>query len=145
MLGNLGRCDRVLVPHPSYPYHIYGAIIAGADIRSVRMTPGVDFFPEAERAIRELIPKPMMRVLGSPSNPTAMCVDLEFFKRIVALAKRHDITLVHDLAYADIIDTSTRMRPDLIICGELSVHNAVPMVRLLHTGHDGMMMTRHAN
>ena len=50
-----------------------------------------------------------------------------------------------DLVYADIIDTSTRMRPDLIICGELSVHNAVPMVRLLNTGHDGMMMTVHAN
>jgi len=102
MLATLERGDTVLVPNPSYPIHIYGAIIAGADIRSVRMTPGVDFFAEAERAIRELIPKPRMLVLGFPSNPTAMCVELEFFERIVALAKRHDIIVVHDLAYADI-------------------------------------------
>ena len=102
MLATLERGDTVLVPNPSYPIHIYGAIIAGADIRSVRMTPGIDFFEETERAIRELIPKPKMLVLGFPSNPTAMCVDLEFFERIVALAKRHDILVVHDLAYADI-------------------------------------------
>ncbi len=102
MLATLERGDTVLVPNPSYPIHIYGAIIAGADIRSVRMTPGVDFFAEAERAIRELIPKPKMLVLGFPSNPTAMCVELDFFERIVALAKRHDILVVHDLAYADI-------------------------------------------
>src|SRR5471030_746449 len=102
MLATLDRGDTVLVPNPSYPIHIYGAIIAGADIRSVRMTTGVDFFEEAERAIRELIPKPKMLVLGFPSNPTAMCVDLEFFERIVALAKKHDILVVHDLAYADI-------------------------------------------
>src|SRR5450759_3821616 len=57
MLATLDRGDTVLVPDPSYPIHIYGAIIAGADIRSVRMTPGVDFFAEAERAIRELILK----------------------------------------------------------------------------------------
>ena len=102
MLATLERGDTVLVPNPSYPIHIYGAIIAGADIRSVRMTPGVDFFEETERAIRELIPKPRMLVLGFPSNPTAMCVELEFFERIVELAKRHDIMVVHDLAYADI-------------------------------------------
>jgi alanine-synthesizing transaminase len=102
MLATLERGDTVLVPNPSYPIHIYGAIIAGADIRSVRMTPGVDFFAEAERAIRELIPKPKMLVIGFPSNPTAMCVDLGFFERVVELARRHDICVVHDLAYADI-------------------------------------------
>jgi len=102
MLATLERGDTVLVPNPSYPIHIYGAIIAGADIRSVRMTPGVDFFAEAERAIRELIPKPKMLVIGFPSNPTAMCVELEFFERVIALAKAHDILVVHDLAYADI-------------------------------------------
>ena len=102
MLATLERGDTVLVPNPSYPIHIYGAIIAGADIRSVRMTPGVDFFAELERAIRELIPKPKLLVIGFPSNPTAMCVDLDFFERVIALAKRHDIYVVHDLAYADI-------------------------------------------
>jgi alanine-synthesizing transaminase len=102
MLATLDRGDTVLVPNPSYPIHIYGAVIAGADIRSVRMTPGVDFFAELERAIRESIPKPKMMVLGFPSNPTAQCVDLDFFERIVALARQHDILVVHDLAYADI-------------------------------------------
>ncbi len=103
MLATLDRGDTVLVPNPSYPIHIYGAIIAGADIRSVRMTPGVDFFAELERAIRESFPKPKMMVLGFPSNPTAQCVDLPFFERVVALAKQHDIFVVHDLAYADIV------------------------------------------
>jgi len=103
MLATLDRGDTVLVPNPSYPIHIYGAIIAGADIRSVRMTPGVDFIAEVERAIRELIPKPKMLIIGFPSNPTAMCVELEFFERIVALAREHDIMVVHDLAYADIV------------------------------------------
>ena len=103
MLATLDRGDTVLVPNPSYPIHIYGAIIAGADIRSVRMTPGVDFIAEVERAIRELIPKPKMLIIGFPSNPTAMCVELEFFERVVALAREHDIMVVHDLAYADIV------------------------------------------
>jgi alanine-synthesizing transaminase len=103
MLATLDRGDTVLVPNPSYPIHIYGAIIAGADIRSVRMTPEVDFFEELARAIRESIPKPKMMVLGFPSNPTARCVDLPFFERVVALARAHDILVVHDLAYADIV------------------------------------------
>ncbi|MFF7397071.1 alanine transaminase [Achromobacter sp. NPDC008082] len=102
MLATLDRGDTVLVPNPSYPIHIYGAVIAGANIRSVRMTPGVDFFEELERAVRESFPKPKMMVLGFPSNPTAQCVDLSFFERVVALAKEHDILVVHDLAYADI-------------------------------------------
>src|SRR5213592_415149 len=103
MLACLERGDTVLVPNPSYPIHIYGAIIAGADIRSVRMTPGVDFIAELERAIRELIPKPKMLVIGFPSNPTAHCVDLGFFERVIALAREYDILVVHDLAYADIV------------------------------------------
>ena len=102
MLATLDRGDTVLVPNPSYPIHIYGAIIAGADIRSVRMTGEVDFFEELERAIRESLPRPKMMILGFPSNPTAQCVDLHFFERVVALAKEHDILVVHDLAYADI-------------------------------------------
>src|SRR5215212_6441651 len=83
MLACLERGDTVLVPNPSYPIHIYGAIIAGADIRSVRITPGVDFFAELERAIRELTPKPKMLVIG--------------------IAREHNILVVHDLAYADIV------------------------------------------
>ena len=102
MLATLDAGDTVLVPNPSYPIHIWGAVIAGANIRSVRMTPGVDFFEELERAVRESYPKPKMMILGFPSNPTAQCVELEFFERVVALARQHDILVVHDLAYADI-------------------------------------------
>jgi len=103
MLACLERGDTVLVPNPSYPIHIYGAIIAGADIRSIPMTPGVDFCAELERAIRELIPRPKMLVMGFPSNPTAQCVEREFFERVVAIAREHEILVVHDLAYADIV------------------------------------------
>ena len=103
MLATLDRGDTVLVPNPSYPIHIYGAIIAGAEIRSVRMTDDTDFFEELQRAIRECTPKPKMMILGFPSNPTARCVELDFFERVVALAKQHDILVVHDLAYADIV------------------------------------------
>jgi alanine-synthesizing transaminase len=102
MLATLDRGDTVLVPNPSYPIHIYGAVIAGANIRSVPMTPGLDFFEELERAVRESIPKPKMMILGFPSNPTAQCVELSFFERVIALAKEHNIWVVHDLAYADI-------------------------------------------
>ncbi len=102
MLATLDRGDTVLVPNPSYPIHIYGAVIAGANIRSVPMTPGLDFFEEIDRAVRECIPKPKMMILGFPSNPTAQCVELSFFERVIALAKEHNILVVHDLAYADI-------------------------------------------
>jgi alanine-synthesizing transaminase len=103
MLATLDRGDTVLVPDPSYPIPIYGAVIAGADVRSVPMAPDVDFFGELEKAIRGSYPKPKMIVLGFPSNPTAQCVELDFFERVVALAKKHDIFVVHDLAYADIV------------------------------------------
>jgi alanine-synthesizing transaminase len=103
MLATMDRGDTALVPNPSYPIHIYGAIIAGADIRSVRSTDDVDFFEELERAIKESLPKPKMIILGFPSNPTAKCVDLPFFERVIALAKEHGIYVVHDLAYADLV------------------------------------------
>ena len=103
MLATCDRGDTVLVPNPSYPIHIYGSIIAGADVRSVRMGPGIDFFSEFERAVTETTPKPKLMILGFPSNPTAQCVDLDFFEKRVALAKKHGVYIVHDLAYADIV------------------------------------------
>ena len=102
MLATLDRGDTVLVPNPSYPIHIYGPVIAGADITQVPLIPGVDFFDELERAIRMRIPKPKMLIINFPANPTAQCVELDFFERIVALAKEYGIYVVHDLAYADI-------------------------------------------
>lgn len=82
MLATLDHGDTVLVPNPSYPIHIYGAVIAGAQVRSVPLVEGVDFFNELERAIRESYPKPKMMILGFPSNPTAQCVELEFFEKL---------------------------------------------------------------
>jgi alanine-synthesizing transaminase len=102
-LATLDRGDTVLVPNPSYPIHIYGPVIAGADIHQVPLHPGVDFFDELERAIRHSIPKPKMLILNFPANPTAQCVELPFFERIVALAREYGIYVVHDLAYADIV------------------------------------------
>lgn len=103
MLATCDRGDTVLVPNPSYPIHIYGSIIAGADVRSVRMGPGIDFFSEFERAVTETTPKPKLMILGFPSNPTAQCVDIDFFEKLVGLAKKHGVYIVHDLAYADIV------------------------------------------
>lgn len=103
MLATLDAGDTVLVPNPSYPIHIYGAVIAGAQVRSVPLVSGVDFFIELERAIRESIPTPKMMIFGFPSNPTAQCVELDFFERVITLAKQYGILVVHDLAYADIV------------------------------------------
>jgi len=102
MLATLDHGDTVLVPNPSYPIHIYGAVIAGAQVRSVPLVAGVDFFNELERAIRESYPKPKMMILGFPSNPTAQCVELDFFERVITLAKQYNVLVIHDLAYADI-------------------------------------------
>ncbi len=101
-LATLGRGDTVLVPNPSYPIHIYGPVIAGADIRQVQLTPDVDFFAELEHTIKLSFPKPKMLILNFPANPTAQCVDLPFFEKIIALAREHGIWVVNDLAYADI-------------------------------------------
>jgi alanine-synthesizing transaminase len=102
-LATLDRGDAVLVPNPSYPIHIYGPVISGADIRHVPMVPGVDFFEELEKAIKDSYPKPKFLICCFPSNPTTQCVELSFFERLVALAREHDIYVVHDLAYADIV------------------------------------------
>lgn len=99
----VGPGDAVLVPNPSYPIHPYGFVIAGADIRHVPIVPGGDFFGELEKAIKDSWPKPKMLVLNFPGNPTTQCVDLEFFENVVAIAREHQIWVVHDLAYADIV------------------------------------------
>lgn len=102
-LATLGPGDVVLVPNPAYPIHPYGVVIAGADLRHVKMVPGVDFFEELHEAIIDSWPKPKMLILNFPGNPTSECVELEFFEKIVAVAKEHNIWVVHDIAYADIV------------------------------------------
>ncbi|MHB8919456.1 MAG: alanine transaminase [Halothiobacillus sp.] len=101
-MATMSAGDTVLVPNPAYPIHPYGSVIADADIRHVRLTPDVDFFEELERAIKETWPKPKMLIINFPANPTAQCVDLEFFEKVIAICKEAGIWVVHDLAYADI-------------------------------------------
>jgi alanine-synthesizing transaminase len=102
-LACVGPGDSVLVPNPSYPIHPYGFVIAGADIRHVPLVPGVDFFAKLEKAITDSWPRPKMLVLNFPGNPTTQCVDLEFFQKVVDIAREHNIWVIHDLAYADIV------------------------------------------
>lgn len=102
-LATLGPGDVVLVPNPAYPIHPYGVVIAGADLRHVPMVPGGDFFDELEKAIIDSWPKPKMLILNFPGNPTSQCVELDFFEKIIAIAKEHNIWVVQDIAYADIV------------------------------------------
>lgn len=101
-LATTGPGDAILVPNPSYPIHPYGFVISGADLRHVPMTGEADFFTELENAIRNTWPKPKMLVLNFPSNPTGHCVELDFFEKVIAIAREHKIWVVQDLAYADL-------------------------------------------
>ncbi len=102
-LATLGPGDAVLVPNPAYPIHPYGIVIAGADIRHVPCHRGVNFFEELEKAIKDSYPKPKMLILNFPGNPTSECVELEFFEKVVEIAKKNEIWVVQDLAYAEIV------------------------------------------
>ncbi len=101
--ATLAAGDTVLVPSPAYPIHPYGVVLAGADVRHVRLTPDVDFFEELQKAIKETTPTPKMLILNFPGNPTTQCVELPFFEKIVAICREAGIWIVHDLAYADIV------------------------------------------
>ncbi len=101
-LACMGPGDSVLVPNPAYPIHPYGFIIAGADVRHVPMTPEHDFFEELHKAIEESWPRPKMLVVNFPGNPTTECVELDFFERVIEVARANNIWVVHDLAYAAI-------------------------------------------
>ena len=101
-LATTGPGDAILVPNPAYPIHPYGFVISGADIRHVPMGDENSFFDELENAIRNSWPRPKMLVLSFPSNPTGQVVELEFFERVIAVAREHQIWVVQDLAYADL-------------------------------------------
>ena len=97
------RGDTVLAPNPAYPIHPYGFIISGAEVSSVPIGEDIDFFEELERSIKNTLPKPKLLLINFPNNPTAECVDLAFFQRVVDIAREHGIWVVQDLAYADIV------------------------------------------
>jgi alanine-synthesizing transaminase len=109
-----GPGDVVLVPNPSYPIHAFGFLMAGGVIRSVPAEPTPDFFPAAERAIMHSVPKPIALVVCYPSNPTAMVADLAFYKELVAFAKKHEIILLSDLAYAEVYFDDANPPPSVL-------------------------------
>ena len=94
--------DVVLVPNPSYPIHAFGFLMAGGVIRSVPAEPDDHYFAAAERAIMHSIPKPIALVVCFPSNPTAMVATLDFYKDLVAFARKHEIFILSDLAYSEV-------------------------------------------
>jgi alanine-synthesizing transaminase len=94
--------DVVLVPNPTYPIHAFGFIMSGGVVRSVPAEPGPALFEALERAIHHSIPRPIALILNYPSNPTAYLADLDFYRDVVAFARRHGIFLLSDLAYAEV-------------------------------------------
>jgi alanine-synthesizing transaminase len=102
-LAMIGPGDVVLTPTPTYPIHMYSFIIAGGEVRGIELRQDSDFFDDLMRVYRQTLPRPRILVINFPHNPTTAVVDLEFFKKIVAFAKEHNVIVIHDLAYADIV------------------------------------------
>ncbi|MDD2703823.1 MAG: LL-diaminopimelate aminotransferase [Acidocella sp.] len=94
--------DTILVPNPSYPIHQFGFIIAGASVRSIPAHPGEDMLRAIDSAVRHSVPKPTALIVNFPSNPTAYMADLDFYKELVALARKTEIFIISDLAYSEI-------------------------------------------
>jgi alanine-synthesizing transaminase len=94
--------DVVLCPNPSYPIHAFGFIMAGGVIRSIPVEPDEHFVPALERGLKHSIPKPICLIISYPSNPTAKVATLDFYKDVIAFAKKHDIIVLSDLAYSEI-------------------------------------------
>jgi alanine-synthesizing transaminase len=101
ILALLQPGDGVLVPNPTYPIHSYSVVIADGDLRSVPLTPDDDFFAKLEETAKLSWPKAKLLILSFPHNPTTLCVDRDFFARVVAFAREHRLMVVHDFAYAD--------------------------------------------
>ena len=109
-----GPGDVVLVPNPSYPIHAFGFLMAGGVIRSVPAEPTPAMFPALERAVMHSVPKPIALVVCYPSNPTAFVADLDFYKDLVAFAKKHEIILLSDLAYAEVYFDEANPPPSVL-------------------------------
>ncbi|WP_264786490.1 aminotransferase class I/II-fold pyridoxal phosphate-dependent enzyme, partial [Gluconobacter cerinus] len=106
--------DTILVPNPSYPIHQFGFIIAGASVRSIPATPDEDMLRALDRAVRHSVPKPTALIVNFPSNPTAFVANLDFYKEIVAFARRENIWILSDLAYSEIYFNADEPPPSLL-------------------------------
>lgn len=103
VLATIGSGDVVFVPTPAYPIHTYSVIIAGGDLRTIPLVKGRDFFDDLQTATRQIWPQPKMLIISFPHNPTTQVVDLKFFEKIVDFARTHNLIVVHDFAYADLV------------------------------------------
>ena len=109
-----GPGDVVLVPNPSYPIHAFGFLMAGGVIRSVPAEPTPAFFPALERAMMHSVPKPIALVTCYPANPTAYTASLDFYRDLVAFAKKHELILLSDLAYAEVYFDDNEPPPSML-------------------------------
>ena len=116
-----GPGDTVLVPDPAYPIHTYGFIIAGANVKQIPLIDEQQFLQAIEQAIQQTWPKPKALVINFPANPSTHCVDYSFFEQVVALAKKNNIWIIHDLAYADIVFDGYKAPSILQVPGALDI------------------------
>ena len=103
ILALISPGDVVFAPNPTYPIHPYSVIIAGGDLRSIPIERNRDFFEDLQTAFKQTWPQPKMLIISFPHNPTTEVVDLDFFQKICDFAREHEIIVVHDLAYADLV------------------------------------------
>lgn len=94
--------DVIVAPNPAYPIHAFGFILAGASIRHVEASSPEQYLRGVERAVRHSIPAPLCVIVSYPSNPTAQVVELDFYKDVVAMARKHGFWVLSDLAYSEI-------------------------------------------
>lgn len=116
-----GPGDTVLVPDPAYPIHTYGFVIAGATVKQVPLITNAQFLEAIGKTIEQTVPKPKALVISFPANPSTHCVDYDFFEKIITLAKRHNIWVIHDLAYADIVFDGYKAPSILQVPGALDI------------------------
>ena len=109
-----GPGDVVIVPNPSYPIHAFGFLMAGGVIRSAPSAPNEEYFRALERAVVHSIPKPIAVVICYPSNPTAEVASLDFYRELVAFAKKHDLIVLSDLAYAEVYFDDKQPPPSVL-------------------------------
>jgi len=122
VLATVGPGDVVMTPAPAYPIHPYSVIIAGGEVRSIPIGPGIDFFEEMEKAYKSSWPRPKMLIINFPHNPTTQVVEgLDFFKKVVDFAKENNIIVLHDLAYADLVFDGYKAPSFLQVPGAMDV------------------------
>jgi alanine-synthesizing transaminase len=103
VLATISQGDVVFVPSPAYPIHTYSVVIAGGDLRAIPIIPKEEFFDRLNIAVKTTWPQPKMLIISFPNNPTTEVVEKDFFEKVIEFAREHNLMVVHDLAYADLV------------------------------------------